>query len=168
MTRREISKYIRHLTPSAGKSCEICKSKKDIQCHHLIKVENLTHIAWHNNIDTREEIHDMYMPTVDLCNECHNNFHALMEENYIEPDVNYTKFFEVLSILQGIDLTQVNEELYKDYREVVDNMTDTVVFNLLKYGTFSEEELETIQNVIEELHSDYELERSIDYDLGDN
>lgn len=169
MTRKEISKYIRHLTPITGKKCELCNSRKNIQCHHLIKVENLTHIVWHNNIDTREEIKEMYNPTVDLCEECHSELHALMEENYLVPKIDYEKFDKVLCLIQDIDLTKVNEELYKDYREVVDNMTDTVVFNLLKYGDFTSEELETIQESLEQLHIDYDIEeRSLEDELGNS
>lgn len=158
MTRREISRYIRHLTPLTGKKCEICNTKKNIQCHHLIKVENLTHIAWHNGLDTQQELKDMYKPTVDLCNECHNNFHALMEENYIEPQVDYNVFGKIVDILQEIDLTQVDEKLYSDYRDVVDGMTDKIIFNLVKYGDYTEEELKQIEEIEKNLHQRYNLE----------
>lgn len=156
MTRKEISKYIRHLTPRANCKCEICKSHKDVQTHHLIKVENLTHIAWHNALNTREEIQNMYKPTASLCSECHNNLHALMEENYLEPCVTYDTFYEVLGLLEDIDLSNVDDTLYEDYRTVVDTMTNNVIFNLIKYGDFSKEELETIETTLEQLNLEYE------------
>lgn len=161
MTRREINKYIRkNTTPckSGNCRCQMCEKKHDLSYHHYIKVEALTHMCWYNDYIEKSQLDSLYAPGGYLCEDCHTMFHALMEDNYDEPELDLNTVYEVLDILASIDLTKAPLPLYEDYASVVFDMTDTIVHNLVKYGHLTPEEAEEVENIVgREYYSDEEL-----------
>lgn len=153
MTRKEINKYIRkNTTPGKGEkcTCKLCGGKKDLSYHHYIKVEDLTHMCWYHDYDTKEELNEIYAPGGYLCDNCHLLFHSLMEDNYNEPELDLDTIYGIVEIISEIDLTQAPEDLYEDYASIVDEMTDTIVHNFIKYGDLTEEEVEELNEIMNE------------------
>lgn len=152
MNRKEIHKEIRRISKNHNKcECFICKTQENVQNHHIIKVDTLTNIAYMNGYNTSEKISQMYIPTVDLCEECHKKVHSLMLDNYIEPKIDYKDFLSVIDIIDMVDYKKFPNDLFEDYIEATERLTGTVIFNLLEYGEFTSEELETINEIIEEM-----------------
>lgn len=157
MTRKEIHKEIRKISRSENKcECYLCKSKKHIQNHHIIKVEVLGDMAYLNGYNTKEQIAELYIPTVDLCEECHKTVHSLMMDNYIEPTIEYKDFLGVMCILDMINLEEAPDDLLEEYTKATNTLMETVIFNLLEFGEFTEEELETIDLIIAEMEGGIE------------
>lgn len=111
-----------------------------------LKIETLSKIAYYHKV---EKLEDLYLPTVDLCDYHHKVWHGFTgDTNYIDEDVSIDTFYRIVDILGQVDLSQVSEELYDDYRESYDEMIKAFVFELRERYSFSEDEVNEIENIL--------------------
>lgn len=151
MNRKEVNKYIRFTSKESkeGQCCSLCGLKRNIEQHHLIKVKELGSIAWRNGYDSKEKIDTMYIPTTFICNKCHELVHSLMDDNYEEPTLDLNFIEGILELISDIDLTNVQEDLIDDYEREVNKMFNMMLYNFVKYGDLTSEELDYVQEIIE-------------------
>ncbi|MCQ2910924.1 MAG: hypothetical protein MJ244_01935 [Clostridia bacterium] len=180
-SRKEITKELRKMNQEKlnkecpeGRYCHICGTDKEVQNHHIIKVEDLSKTAYYHKV---QDLNDLYIPTVDLCDYHHKVWHGCTgDTNYIDEDIDLDAFYRIVDILGRVDLSVVPDELYSDYKEYYDHMVSSFVFELKERYAFSDDEVEEIEDILlcsqdlylsdaSTLIDDSEFEQSDDTDL---
>lgn len=129
-SRTKYAKEIRHASHcDMPKRCYITGEKKDVQLHHLIKVQDLSEIAYYNQI---EDVRDLYVPTVYLTDRIHHVWHQLTEGlgDLDDVDISLDEAEKMLDLFSFIDFKKVPEEYLQEYTEYYDKMMNHYVFEL--------------------------------------
>ena len=152
-SRKEITKELRKMNQDKlnkeipeSRYCHICGTEEGVQNHHIIKVENLSKMAYYHKI---EDLSELYVPTVDLCDYHHKVWHGYTgDTNYIDEDISLDTFYSIVDILGQVDLSLVSDRLYDEYKFNYDEMVKSFLFELKERYAFSEEEIEEIKNIL--------------------
>lgn len=126
--------------------CYVTGEKKDVQLHHLIKVQDLSEIAYYNQID---DVRELYIPTVYLTDRIHHVWHQLTEGlgDLDDVDISIDEAEKMLDLFSFIDFKKVPEEYLEDYKNCYDKMFNHYIFEL--ENRF---ELEIEEDVLETLN----------------
>ncbi|MCQ2979252.1 MAG: hypothetical protein MJ245_05610 [Clostridia bacterium] len=152
-SKKEITKELRKINQDKlnkenqeGRICHICGTDCDVQNHHIIKVEQLSKMAYYHKVD---DLQDMYIPTVDLCDYHHKVWHGCTgDTNYIDEDIDIDEFYSIVDILGTVDLSLAPEELYDDYKTHYDEMVNAFLFELRERYAFTEDEIQEIEHIL--------------------
>ena len=174
-SKKEITKELRKMNKDKlGKEikeercCEICKCKEGVQNHHIIKVENLSKIAYYKKF---ENIEEMYIPTVDLCDYHHKVWHGCTgDTNYLDTEISVDDFYRIVDILGNVDLTKAPKELYDDYKKYFEEIVDAFMFELKEHYSFTDSEIDDIKEalLVSEDYSAEEMAELLGDDYEDN
>ena len=109
--------------------CYVTGEKKDVQLHHLIKVQDLSEIAYYNQI---EDVRDLYIQTVYLSDRVHHVWHQLTEGlgDLDEVDISIEEAEKMLDLFGFIDFKKVPEEHLGEYKNCYDKMMNHYIFEL--------------------------------------
>lgn len=171
-SRKEAAKELRRINQEklskecpGSRYCHICGTDKDVENHHIIKVETLSKIAYYHKVD---DIEELYAPTVDLCDYHHKVWHGCTgDTNYVDEDIDIDTFYRIVDVLGEIDLSNVPPELYSEYKESYDEMVRAFIFELKERYAFSEDELEEIENILM-VSDDLSVDDLSQYELPDD
>lgn len=152
-SRKEITKELRKMNQDKlnkecpeSRYCHICGIEEGVQNHHIIKVEDLSKMAYYHKID---DLGKMYIPTTDLCDYHHKVWHGCTgDTNYIDEDISLDTFYGIVDILGEVDLTLAPSELYPEYKATYDEMINSFLFELKERYAFSEDEIEEMQDIL--------------------